>query len=128
MVYVLSTVVLTLIFAFHQNILANHGYFNRNVSQSLSSNFPSLTLHLTPQGVTTLTQGMKGINQVFGVGYDTGLVLNAYAVLLTGNVLDLSWSIGGAYGSKGLGSLTNLLFGEPKGIEAHNVYEGDACE
>jgi hypothetical protein len=47
-------------------------------------------------------------------------------VLFNGNLLDLTWSIGGPYGSKGLGGVTNLLFGQPQGINAHNIYEGDA--
>lgn len=89
------------------NLLSNHGYLNRN-------------------GVTTLTQGIDAIGKVFGVEVDLGLALNAYAVVFNGNILDTTWSIGGKYASKGLGSLTNLLFGEPAGINAHNVYEGDA--
>ncbi|PWN51383.1 hypothetical protein IE53DRAFT_52592 [Violaceomyces palustris] len=90
------------------NLLANHGYLNRN-------------------GVTTLTQGIDAINRVFGVGYDLALALNAYAVVFNGNLLDLTWSIGGPYGSSGLGAITNLLTNsEPKGINAHNIYEGDA--
>lgn len=90
------------------NILANHGYFNRN-------------------GVTNFFQGVDGTNKVFGVEYDLAIALNAYAVVFNGNLLDLSWSIGGPPPpSKGLGALTDLLFGTPRGINAHNVYEGDA--
>ncbi|PWN44101.1 hypothetical protein IE81DRAFT_346038 [Ceraceosorus guamensis] len=89
------------------NLLANHGYLDRS-------------------GVTTLTQGIDAINKVFGVGPDLALALNAYAVIFNGNILDGTWSIGGPYKSKSLGSLTNLLFGDPAGINAHNVYEGDA--
>lgn len=88
-------------------MLANHGYLNRN-------------------GVTTLTQGIDAIGKVFGVEADLGLALNAYAVVFNGNILDTTWSIGGKYASDGLGGLTNLLFGEPAGINAHNIYEGDA--
>ncbi|KAJ9477203.1 HEME_HALOPEROXIDASE domain-containing protein [Pseudozyma hubeiensis] len=89
------------------NLLANHGYLNRN-------------------GVTTLTQGIDAINKVFGVAYDLALALNAYAVVFNGNILDLTWSIGGPYKSQGLGALTDVLLGTPGGIDAHNIYEGDA--
>ncbi|ETS62251.1 hypothetical protein PaG_03322 [Moesziomyces aphidis] len=89
------------------NLLANHGYLNRN-------------------GVTNLFQGIDAIGKVFGVEADLGLALNAYAVVFNGNILDLSWSIGGPYKSQGLGQVTDLLFGTPGGINAHNIYEGDA--
>jgi hypothetical protein len=88
-------------------LLANHGYLNRN-------------------GVTNLFQGIDAIGKVFGVEADLGLALNAYAVVFNGNILDLSWSIGGPYKSQGLGQVTDLLFGTPGGINAHNIYEGDA--
>lgn len=71
-------------------------------------------------------QGIDAINKVFGVEYDLALALNAYAVVFNGNILDLSWSIGGPAASKGLGKLSELVFGTPSGINAHNVYEGDA--
>ncbi|CAO1633105.1 unnamed protein product [Sympodiomycopsis kandeliae] len=89
------------------NLLANHGYLDRS-------------------GVTNLFQGIDAINKVFGVEYDLALALNAYAVVFNGNLLDLSWSIGGPAASKGLGKITELLFGKPSGINAHNIYEGDA--
>lgn len=60
-------------------MLSNHGYLPRN-------------------GVTTLTQGIDAISRVFGVGPDLALALNAYAVIFNGNILDLTWSIGGKYG------------------------------
>lgn len=82
--------------------LANHGYLDRS-------------------GVTNLAQGIDAIGKVFGVEADLGLALNAYAVVFNGNLLDLSWSIGGPAASKGLGQVTELLFGEPSGINAHNV-------
>lgn len=89
------------------NLLANHGYLNRN-------------------GVTNLFQGIDAIGKVFGVEADLALALNAYAVVFNGNILDLTWSIGGPYQSQGLGQITNLLLGTPRGIDAHNIYEGDA--
>lgn len=89
------------------NLLANHGYLDRS-------------------GVTNLFQGIDAINKVFGVEYDLALALNAYAVVFNGNILDLSWSIGGPAASKGLGKLSELVFGQPSGINAHNIYEGDA--
>ncbi len=63
---------------------------------------------------------------MFGVEADLGLALNAYAVVFNGNILDTTWSIGGPYQSQGLGQITNLLLGTPAGIDAHNIYEGDA--
>ncbi|EST08028.1 Chloroperoxidase [Kalmanozyma brasiliensis GHG001] len=89
------------------NLLANHGYLNRN-------------------GVTNLAQGIDAIGKVFGVEADLGLALNAYAVVFNGNILDLTWSIGGPYQSQGLGKVTDILLGPPGGINAHNIYEGDA--
>ncbi|SPO27775.1 uncharacterized protein UTRI_10184 [Ustilago trichophora] len=89
------------------NLLANHGYLNRN-------------------GVTNLAQGIDAIGKVFGVEADLALALNAYAVVFNGNILDLSWSIGGPYESESLGKVTDLLLGTPGGINAHNIYEGDA--
>lgn len=87
---------------FLENQLANHGYLDRS-------------------GVTNLAQGIDAINKVFGVEYDLALALNAYAVVFNGNLLDLSWSIGGPPKSKGLGALTEILLGQPSGINAHNV-------
>lgn len=89
------------------NLLANHGYLNRN-------------------GVTNLYQAIDAIGKVFGVEADLGLALSAYATVFNGNILDLTWSIGGPYQSQGLGAITNLLLGTPGGIDAHNIYEGDA--
>lgn len=87
--------------------LANHGYLDHS-------------------GLTNLGQGVDAIMKVFGVELDLALALNAYAVVFNGNILDLSWSIGGPAASKGLGKITEFLFGEPAGINAHNIYEGDA--
>ncbi|SJX64389.1 uncharacterized protein SRS1_15029 [Sporisorium reilianum f. sp. reilianum] len=89
------------------NLLANHGYLNRN-------------------GVTNLYQAIDAISRVFGVELDLGLALSAYATVFNGNILDLTWSIGGPYQSQGLGKLTDILLGTPGGINAHNIYEGDA--
>lgn len=76
--------------------------------------------------MTNLAQGIDAIGKVFGVETDLGTALNAYAVVFNGNILDLSWSIGGPNNSTGLGALSNILIGEPSGIDAHNIYEGDA--
>lgn len=61
-------------------------------------------------------QGIDAINKVFGVEYDLALALNAYAVVFNGNILDLTWSIGGPYGSKGIGAIGDILLGQPAGI------------
>ncbi|KAK0521778.1 hypothetical protein OC834_006536, partial [Tilletia horrida] len=89
------------------NVLANHGYFNRD-------------------GTSTITQTIEVMSNVYGISPELGGVLAAYAVVFTGNVLDGTWSIGGPFQSNGLGTITNLLAGEPQGIDSHNVYEGDA--
>ncbi|KAL9931437.1 hypothetical protein V8E36_009723 [Tilletia maclaganii] len=89
------------------NVLANHGYFNRD-------------------GTTSLTQAIEVVSQVYGISPELGGFLSAYAVVFTGNILDGTWSIGGPFQSDGLGSVTNLIAGEPEGINSHNVYEGDA--
>ncbi|KAK0555646.1 hypothetical protein OC846_001611, partial [Tilletia horrida] len=89
------------------NVLANHGYFNRD-------------------GTVSLVQAIEVVNQVYGISPELGGALSAYAVVFTGNILDGTWSIGGPFQSKGLGAVTNLIAGEPQGIDSHNVYEGDA--
>ncbi|KAL9931430.1 hypothetical protein V8E36_009716 [Tilletia maclaganii] len=89
------------------NVLANHGYFNRD-------------------GTVFLSQAIQVVNDVYGISPELGAALSAYAVVFTGNILDGKWSIGGPFQSSGLGSVTNLIAGEPEGINSHNVYEGDA--
>ncbi|KAE8257887.1 hypothetical protein A4X13_0g2051 [Tilletia indica] len=90
------------------NVLANHGYFNRD-------------------GTVGLTQAIEAVSQVYGISPDLGGVLSAYAVVFTGNILDGVWSVGGPFQSKELlGSVVNLVAGEPEGLNSHNVYEGDA--
>ncbi|KAE8240214.1 hypothetical protein A4X13_0g7898 [Tilletia indica] len=90
------------------NVLSNHGYFNRD-------------------GTVGLTQAIEVVSQVYGISPELGGVLSAYAVVFTGNILDGTWSIGGPFqSSQLLGSVSNLLAGEPEGINSHNVYEGDA--
>ncbi|KAL9931441.1 hypothetical protein V8E36_009727 [Tilletia maclaganii] len=89
------------------NVLANHGYFNRD-------------------GTVSLTQAIQVVNDVFGLGPDLGAFLSAYAVVFTGNILDGEWSVGGPFYSDGLGVVTNRLAGRPEGLNSHNVYEGDA--
>lgn len=57
---------------------------------------------------------------------DFGTALVAYGVIFNGNILDQTFSIGGPYQSNGLGSLGDILLGKPGGLDAHNIYEGDA--
>ncbi|KAE8183628.1 hypothetical protein CF335_g8269, partial [Tilletia laevis] len=90
------------------NVLSNHGYFNRD-------------------GTVGLTQAVEAVNRVYGLSPELGVVLSGYATVMTGNILDATWSIGGPFPSKELlGSVVNLVAGEPEGINSHNVYEGDA--
>jgi hypothetical protein len=57
------------------------------------------------------------------MGVDFSGFLAAYAVVVDGDVLSTTWSIGGPYP----GSVLNSLGGQPQGISySHNKYEGDA--
>ncbi|KAA8913359.1 Chloroperoxidase [Sphaerosporella brunnea] len=104
------------------NSLANHGYLPRN-------------------GVVGMLQAATVTNEVFGrvslprlhwcvngklrtgLGLDLSIPLSLYATLLSGDVLSLSWSIGGPAGANLLGP----LLGVGKGLSgSHNKYETDA--
>lgn len=63
---------------------------------------------------------------IYGIGLELSTVLSVVAVLISGNWLSLSWSIGGAMPSTGgglLGSLLPSLFGTGQGLSrSHNKY------
>ncbi|KAJ8523121.1 heme-thiolate peroxidase [Pleurotus djamor] len=83
------------------NALANHGYLPHN-------------------GVASVTDLAHAVNLVYGMGFELGLILSAYAAALNGNGLSLS--IGG-------GDLRTSLpiFGVAKGLSgSHNNFETDA--
>lgn len=66
---------------------------------------------------------MYATNTVFNLGLDVSTVLSALSVVLSGNPLDLSWSIGGP---PPLNLLSGLL-GRPQGLSgSHNKYESDS--
>ncbi|KAG7575281.1 hypothetical protein FFLO_00445 [Filobasidium floriforme] len=86
------------------NALANHGY-------------------LPSSGEISLDQAVSACNKVFGMGIDLGTFLSAYATVILGNPLSLSWSIGGQ--KAGLNLLG--LLSPPQGLSgSHNKYESDA--
>ncbi|CAD6897710.1 unnamed protein product [Tilletia controversa] len=89
------------------NVLSDHGYFNRD-------------------GSVSLTHAIEVVSQLSGISPELGAVLPAYAVVFTGNILDGTWSIGGRVQYELLGSVSNLLAGEPEGINSHTVFKGDA--
>lgn len=86
------------------NAAANHGYLSRS-------------------GVTTLLETITGLEAAFGMGPGLSGFLGAYAILMNGDPLLQTWSIGGAPASN---PLTSGLLGQAQGISnAHNTYESD---
>ena len=86
------------------NAAANHGYLSRS-------------------GVTTLLESIEGLGAAFGMGPGLAGFLAAYAVIMNGDILLTSWSIGGPPPSD---QLTKGLLGQAQGISyAHNTYESD---
>ncbi|KAF8753305.1 Peroxidase, family 2 [Rhizoctonia solani] len=86
--------------------LSNHGYLPHN-------------------GVTTFTKAIEASNEVFGMGTEIATLLSALGVLLDGNPLTFTWSIGEG-GPTGELVLPPLL-ASPQGLSgSHNKYEGDS--
>ena len=86
------------------NAAANHGYLSRS-------------------GVTNLLETITGLEAAFGMGPGLSGFLAAYAILMNGDPLLQTWSIGGAPPSN---PLTKGLLGQAQGISnAHNTYESD---
>lgn len=80
------------------NAAANHNYLPRS-------------------GVPTITQTITGLGSLYGMSVDLAGFLAAYAVAIDGDLVSLSWSIGGPPPS---------LLGSAQGISySHNKYEGD---
>ncbi|KAL4792210.1 hypothetical protein BDV19DRAFT_400698 [Aspergillus venezuelensis] len=92
------------------NALANHGYIPRN-------------------GVASLTEVVKGINEVYGMGVDLGLLLATLGTIWTGNPLSVNpgFSIGGRdTGSNNILNNGLGLLGQPRGLTgSHNIIESD---
>ncbi|KAI5361337.1 putative chloroperoxidase [Septoria linicola] len=86
------------------NAAANHGYLPRS-------------------GVATILQTVDGLGQSFGMGPVLSAFLAAYGVLMTGDPVLGTWSIGGAQPTN---VLTKALLGQAQGISnSHNTYETD---
>ena len=82
---------------------ANHGYLPRS-------------------GVISISQTVTGLAAAFGMGADLAAGLAVLGVILEGDPIGGTWSIGGPY--KGL--IGSSLGEEPQGISySHNNYEGD---
>ncbi|KAK5173879.1 uncharacterized protein LTR77_002560 [Saxophila tyrrhenica] len=106
------------------NAAANHGYLDR--SGGFSPPFhPAVDLTNTA-GVTTLPETVSGLGAAFGMSTELSAFLAAYAIIMNGNPLDGTWSIGGPPPTGLLGGLTSGLLGDSQGISySHNIYEGD---
>ncbi|PIB02567.1 Aromatic peroxygenase [Cercospora beticola] len=87
------------------NAAANHGYLPR-------------------AGYMTIIETIDGLKAAYGMGVDLAGFLAAYAVIVDGDPILGTWSIGGPQPSN---LLTKSLLGKPQGISySHNNYEGDA--
>ncbi|KAJ5115843.1 hypothetical protein N7456_000191 [Penicillium angulare] len=85
------------------NAAANHGYLPRS-------------------GVATIEETVSGLNKLYNMGLELGAALAAYAVIIDGDLLGGTWSIGGPQQTDALGS----ILGNGQGLSySHNSYEGD---
>lgn len=85
------------------NAAANHGFLPRN-------------------GRPTIAQTITGLGDAYNMSPDLAAGLAAIAVLISGDIPSLEWSIGGAFPSS-----LPLVLSEPQGIVgSHNKYEGDS--
>lgn len=86
------------------NAAANHGYIPRS-------------------GILNTLQTVTGLGQAFGMGADLAGGLAVVAILLEGDPIAGTWSIGGPYP----GLLSYPGNQQPQGISfSHNNYEGDS--
>ncbi|KAI5810385.1 hypothetical protein BZA77DRAFT_328089 [Pyronema omphalodes] len=85
------------------NAMANHGYLPRN-------------------GVVNMLTGPAVFSKIFGMGGELALTLALYSTLLSGDVLSLSFSIGGPHP----GLLSPLLGGGNGLSGSHNKFETDS--
>lgn len=68
-------------------------------------------------------QTITGLAQAYGMGADLAAGLAVVAILLEGDPIAGTWSIGGPYPSK----IVDALGEQPQGISySHNNYEGDS--
>ncbi|KAJ5648442.1 hypothetical protein N7490_004814 [Penicillium lividum] len=85
------------------NAAANHGYLPRS-------------------GIASIEETVSGLNKLYNMGLDLGAVLAAYAVVIDGDLLGGTWSIGGPQPSDPLEG----ILGTGQGLSySHNNYEGD---
>lgn len=113
------------------NVLANHGYIQRN-------------------GITNLAEVVDAAQLVFGIGLDLALALryttyfvlscfrtfilrrfslvtSVFGVILTGDPITEKFSIGGPPPLNLFEQLTSILYGRPQGLSgSHNTYESDS--
>lgn len=86
------------------NAAANHGYLPRS-------------------GFATLPETVTGLGAMYGMSADLAGFLAAYAIAIDGDLLSMTWSIGGPQGTLGSPS----ILGNGQGISwSHNKYEGDS--
>lgn len=86
------------------NAAANHGYLSRS-------------------GVVTLLDTILGLEAAFGMGPGLSGFLGAYAIIMNGDPILGTWSIGGPPPTN---LLTKALLGQSQGISySHNIYETD---
>lgn len=85
------------------NAAANHGYIPRN-------------------GLMGFESTIEGMFLTYSLSREFNAFLVAYAILQTGDLVSMKWSIGGPQPYKNLGGLLT----PPQGISySHNKYEGD---
>lgn len=74
-------------------------------------------------GIMNTEQTITGLAQAYGMGADIAAGLAVVAILLEGDPVAGTWSIGGPYPSK----IVDALGEQPQGISySHNNYEGDS--
>lgn len=77
---------------------------------------------LDRSGINTIEQTVTGLSEAYSFGTEFAAVLAVVAILLTGDPIAGTWSIGQPYN----GVLDGLL-SEPEGLSfSHNTYESDA--
>ncbi|CAG8071900.1 unnamed protein product [Penicillium salamii] len=86
------------------NAAANHGYLPRS-------------------GVASIEETVRGMNKLYNMGIDLAAALAAYAIVIDGDLLGGTWSIGGPQQSDPLVP----ILGNGQGLSySHNSYEGDS--
>lgn len=88
--------------------------------------------YLPRSGIATLSELVSSMQTGFNLGTDLGTVLSAISIVLTGNPLTMTVSIGGpdprvdGAGSVDVGGESQTfkqLFGKAAGMDGHNSFE-----